>query len=539
MWRWVTRGLVLTLILSLFVPALVAQTTTAPPPDFAGSLDSPDPNVTQTGMILVKGFALDPVGTNIARVDLYVDDQFQYKANTNIPRIDVEQAFPNYPGIHTAAPGFQTGFLASRFSNGTHVVHVRITLADGRAFELGRRTITIDNTANQAPFGALDIPGAAGTYNVSNSFPVLGWAADTDGIAHVDVQIDDLSMQEVMYGDARPDVSTAFPDFPSALYSGFVANIDSTRIQDGLHQLAVYATDRLGIRKQIGRRTIQVLNTESNAKPFGFIDEPQRNAVLYGTRCNTVPIISPFINPQAHITPVRGWALDLSTRTDVGRVSYVELLIDGVPWYSTNDCAYSPLFGAYVNCYGLPRYDVERLYPNYPDSPRAGFMFTMDVGALLAIGVSPGNHVLKVRVGDQQQTFSELPNRDGIPVFFACAGDQISVPIFGFIDSPVPSDYVKGTVTFQGWALSEGSTVSAVDIIVDGDRYGSAQIGFPRPDVAAQYPHIFNSLNSGWRFTLDTTKLQNAKHQLTVRAYDANGKPSEIGSQYFYTTNPK
>ena len=132
-------------------------------------------------------------------------------------------------------------------------------------------------------------------------------------------------------------------------------------------------------------------------------------------RCATIPQVSPAVNPQSHITPVRGWALDLGTRSDLGRVSYVELLIDGVRWYSTDDCAFSPFFSSYVNCYGLTRFDVERFYPNYPDAPRAGFLFTLDVGALLALGVRPGNHVMKVRVGDQEGTFSELPNRDGIP----------------------------------------------------------------------------------------------------------------------------
>jgi hypothetical protein len=221
-------------------------------------------------------------------------------------------------------------------------------------------------------------------------------------------------MQEVMYGDARPDVAIAFPDFPAALYSGFIANIDTTRIQDGVHQLAVYAIDKQGLRRQIGRRTVQVLNSEISAKPFGYIDEPLRNAVLFGNLCGTVPRVSPPVNRQSHITPVRGWALDVAPRGDIGRVSYVELLIDGVRWISTDDCAFSPIFGAYTNCYGLPRYDVERLYPNYPDSPRAGFMFTLDVGALLALGVPPGNHVLKIRVGDQQGTVAEIPNRDGI-----------------------------------------------------------------------------------------------------------------------------
>lgn len=537
MWRWVTtRGLVLTAVLSLFAPGLLAQST-----DLVASLDLPDPGVTQSGEILVKGWALDPVGTNISKIELYVEsgglEQFQYAVNRNLPRIDIIEAFPNYPGIHTIAPGFQTGFNASRFSNGPHTMYVKVYTADNRVFELGRRTINIDNTLNQSPFGSVDIPDPGATYNASNSFPVLGWAADTDGISHVDVQIDNGSMQEVMYGDSRPDVSNAFPDFPAALYSGFIANIDTTRIQDGVHQLAVFATDKQGLRRQIGRRTIQVLNSEGNAKPFGFVDEPKRDAVLFGNRCGTVPRVSPPVNPQSHITPIRGWALDLAPRGDVGRVSYVELLIDGVRWISTDDCAFSNIFSAYTNCYGLPRYDVERLYPNYPDSPRAGFMFTLDVGALLALGVNPGHHVLKIRVGDQQGTISEIPSRDGIPVFFQCAEDSFTSALFGFIEIPAPSDYMKGTVTFQGWALGEANVLSAVDIIIDGDRYGTAQYGFPRPDVAAQYPHIINSLNSGWRFVMDTTKLQNGRHRLTVRAYDLGNRAFEIGSQDFYTAN--
>jgi hypothetical protein len=537
MWRWVkTRGLVLTAVLSLFAPGLFAQTS-----DLIASLDLPDPGVTQSGEILIKGWALDPIGTSISKIELYVDDQFQYQTNRNLPRIDIIEAFPNYPGIHNIAPGFQTGFNASRFSNGTHTVHVKVYAADNRVFELGRRTITIDNTQNQSPFGSVDIPDPGSTFNASNSFPVLGWAADTDGIDHIDVQIDNGSMQEVMYGDGRPDVAIAFPDFPAALYSGFIANIDTTRLQDGVHQLAVFATDKHNpsARRQIGRRTIQVLNSQGSARPFGFIDEPKRDAVLFGNLCGQIPRVSPPVNPQSHITPIRGWALDVAPRGDVGRVSYVELLIDGVRWISTDDCAFSPIFSAYTNCYGLPRYDVERLYPNYPDSPRAGFMFTLDVGALLAIGVSPGNHVLKIRVGDQQGTVSEIPNRDGIPVFFQCAEDTFTSPIFGFIDIPTASDYMTGTVTFQGWALGQSNVLTSLDVIIDGDRYGTAQYGFPRTDVAAQYPHIFNSLNSGWHFTMDTTKLINGRHRLTVRAYDLSNRAIEIGSQDFYTANPQ
>jgi hypothetical protein len=530
MWRRVTRGLVLSILASLAVPALLAQI-----PETLGGLDYPDPGVPQSGVILVKGWFLDPAA--ISKIALYVDDQFVVNANTGLPRIDIVEAYPNYPGIQHIAPGFSIGVLASRFTNGAHSLAVKVFRSDGTVTELGRRTIQVDNSINQSPFGNVDIPDLAGTYNASGSFPVSGWALDTDGVARVEVLIDNGIVQNAMYGDPRPDVANTIADWPDALYSAFIANVDTTRIQDGVHTLDVRAVDRLGLSRLIGRRTVQIFNENANLKPFGYIDEPKRDAVLYGTLCGTIPQASPVINAQSHITPVRGWALDLGTRTDTGRVAYAELMIDGRRWYSTDDCAFSAIFSNYVNCYGLPRYDVERYYPGYPDAPRSGFLFTMDVGALMALGVRPGNHVLKVRVGDQQQTFTELPNRDGIPVFFECAENRVAAAV-GFIDVPHTSDYMKGVVTFQGWAVTETSSITSVEIVVDGDFKGTAQYGFPRPDVAQQYPYLFNSQNSGWHFVIDTSRLANSKHRVTVRVVDVRGLRTEIGSVDFYVQNP-
>lgn len=531
MWRWVTRGLFFSLVTAILTPALLAQ-------GFVASVDEPDPSITQTGLVKIRGFVLDP-GT-VSKIELYVDDQFQHRATLGLPRIDILEAYPNYPGIFNMAPGFQTGFSAARFTNGPHTVSVRVYLSDNTVQEVGRRTINIDNSLNQAPIGAVDIPDLGGIYNAAGSFPVVGWAADTDGVTRVDVYMDGAILQNAIYGDERPDVGNTFADFPAAEFSGFIANIDSTRMQNGVHLLEVKAVDRLGASRLIGRRQVQIFNNESFLKPFGYLDEPKRDAVLYGTKCNIVPpvIFSPGfpINNNAHITPVRGWAVDLGTRADLGRVSYVELLVDGVRWISTDNCAFSTLFNTYTNCYGVPRYDVARYYPTYPDSVHSGFLFTLDVGALLAIGVPPGNHVLKVRVGDQQQTFAELPGPQGIPVNFQC-GEDLVASAQGFIEVPSAFDFVKGNVTVQGWAISETVSIRTVEIIVDGDFIGPAQYGFPRPDVQSAYPFINNSLNSGWRFVLDTTKFSNARHRMTVRIVDPRGLKTEIGSQDFYVQN--
>lgn len=532
MWRWVTRGLVLSFV-ALLAPLLLAQV------GFVGAVDSPDPARSHSGVVLVKGWALDP--NQISKIELWVDGEYQHNAIMFLPRIDIVEAYPDWPGIHGARPGFVTGFLASRFQNGTHDLEVRVYNSNNEMHVVGARTITIDNTINQSPFGSLDIPDGRGVYNVSGAFPVIGWAADTDGIDRIEVLVDDTIMQGAMHGDPRPDVGGTFPDFQGAMFSGYVANIDSTRIQNGVHTLTVRAIDRNGMAALIGRRTVQVINNDGFLKPFGYLDEPLPDAILYGTGCGPNsggggPIISPPFTPGEHITPVRGWALDLGTRNDTGRVAYAELLVDGVRWVSTDDCGV--VGGRYANCYGLPRYDVARYYPSFPDSPRAGFLFMLDVGALLRYGVSPGNHNLMVRVGDREQTFAEIPNRDGIPVWFQCAEEEdFDFLGFGFIEFPVQHDYVGGTVTFRGWALEDQSSVAAVEIIVDGNYVGQAQYGFKRTDVGDAYPNIQNSDNSGWVFSMDTTKLANSRHELTVRVVDSQGNRAEIGSVQFYVAN--
>ena len=96
MWRWVTRGLVLSLV-TLFASALLAQTF-----DFTGAVDSPDPERPQSGLVLVQGWVLSPIVVN--RIELWVDDTKQHNAIMFLPRIDIERAYPDWPGIHNASP---------------------------------------------------------------------------------------------------------------------------------------------------------------------------------------------------------------------------------------------------------------------------------------------------------------------------------------------------------------------------------------------------------------------------------------------------
>jgi hypothetical protein len=64
--------------------------------------------------------------------------------------------------------------------------------------------------------------------------------------------------------------------------------------------------------------------------------------------------------------------------------------------------------------------------------------------------------------------------------------------------------------------------MGGVSVFVDGVEVGSATTGGARPDVASAYPHVAPP-DSGWSYVLDTTKLANGAHSLTIRATDNAG----------------
>ena len=173
-------------------------------------------------------------------------------------------------------------------------------------------------------------------YNVSGAFPVSGWAADTDGIQKIEVLIDN---GDHAGRDPRRSAPGRRPDVPRLQRRDVqrLGRRTSTRraSRTASTLLTVRATDKQGVENTIGHRTIQIINNDNFLKPFGYLDEPQRDAVLFGTGCvgdQEPPPVSPPIRPEEHLTAVRGWALDLGTRGGTGRVAYAELLVDGVRW---------------------------------------------------------------------------------------------------------------------------------------------------------------------------------------------------------------
>jgi hypothetical protein len=530
-----------------------------------GAIDSPTDGQTVSGVVRVSGFVLDMHAVD--KIEVLVDGTVANVAEMNLPRIDLLEIFPPYAGSPTSQPGFLTSFLAANYSEGQHTVSIRVTESDSQAQTIvASVTVVVDNSINQAPFGYIDVPGAAGLTGANGAFPVIGWALDDSGVARVDFMIDGqivagsvgTSGGTATYGETRPDVQAAFPDVANSLYSGFRANIDMTALVNGIHILSVRAWDSQGASRELGERSIQVINNGQNLAPFGAIDFPLDKASLL---CETIaPPSGGFPSPctpdqcGAHLTPnfVNGWALDVGARLDAGAVGYVELLLDGQILANTRtDCV--QIGQALTDCYGINRPDVARSYSGYPNADNAGFSFTFfllrlvnEAGGLIAIYLpsadptapvlvgytNPGSHTLSIRAGDVQETVTQF---GAMSVNVLCDQIDNDQPAFGNIDSPSNYQYIDGSFQVFGWAW-DLQGVASIDLDVDGVVVGHPTYGLFRPDV----PPIDSRVGTpyaGFSFLLDTTQLSNSAHDLVIYVTDRSGNRTEIGRRKAVVNN--
>jgi hypothetical protein len=524
-------------------------------------LDTPADGATVFGLVEVAGFVVDdgvqcgPQWTwnscqwdkaLVSKIDLYVDDEFVASADLNQPRYDILQAYPWYAGTPYAHPGFATSFDSEAYSDGVHTLYLRVTFSDSTSQDYGLRSITVDNNLNQAPLGELELPGSNQPMN--GVFPVTGWALDDEDVAYVEILVDGLAMGNAVTGVHRPDIGHRFPSNADAEYSGFVRMLNTTALNNGIHVLAVRVVDNEGASRVIGRRFVQTFNTGSNLPPFGAINWPLENHVMFAQGCAPVGGVEPPWSGDVYERPenvemVVGWALDVGSRTDMGGVAYVQLLLDGSLLADTNEGSFywEPAEWDF-NYYGHERMDIFRLYSDVPNAKHSGFSFLMDISYLiLARGYSEGLHLIKVRAGDRENNVTDIAQ---LPVIFDCNDDEDD-PAWGDIWTPEHMELVAGTVEVTGFVM-DSWRIDFVEIWVDKGGPGESFVGYAEyplssPDLADLYPWMppWFSSNSGYSFDLDTVaeNLADGEHNLVVITEDRLGGRTIIGQRRFVLDN--
>ncbi len=517
-------------------------------------LDRPNDGATVFGLVEATGFVVDdgqqcgPQWTwnscqwqeaLVSKVDLYVDGEFVASADLDQPRYDILLAYPWYAGTPYAKPGFATSFDSRDYSDGSHTLFVRVTFSDSTSADYGFRSVTVNNQLNQAPFGQLELPGPSQPMN--GVFPVTGWAVDDESIAYVEILVDGLAMGNAVLDQHRPDIGHLFPTSPDAEYAGFIRMLNTTVLNNGIHMLAVRAVDNEGASRVIGRRFVQTFNTGGNLPPFGGIDWPIANKVMFARGCYGPgePYWSGevFEDPDV-VEPVIGWVLDVGARTDLGGVAYVQLLLDGNLLADTyeGDFYWEPLEMDF-NYLGHYRMDIQELYPDVPNAKDAGFSFLMDMNQLIiGMGYRQGLHYLKIRAGDVQNNVTDIAQ---IPVIFDC-NDDPDDPSFGDIYTPAHMERDSDLVEVTGFAM-DFERIIAVEIWVDGVLAGFADIDLDSPEVPARYPWLpwYMVNDAGYAYDIDSVALNLAdgEHSIVVWTEDNVGGRNVIGERRFVLDN--
>jgi Bacterial Ig domain len=532
-------------------PGAAQCPSTGCPAQTLGTVEVPVEGALVSGYVRVSGFALD--GNLVSNVDLFIDgtaDQNQVTApggaNINLPRADVIQAFPAYAGTAGSDPGWEMSFRAANYSNGFHTLLVRITDVTGCCYFLAPRTVRIDNGRNQAPFGAVNLPKVDDSVQANGVLEVTGWALDDRVVDHVDILVDDLLERQAVTGIYRPDVAAKYPDTPNALISGFILNLDSTRMTNGVHTIAVKAVDDQGQQGLLGTRRVQVFNNSPNLPPFGEVEYPLLNSTWFGN-CTVFhgggPSGGTDIQDARFVMWVTGWALDTSVVQERGGVSHVFVEIDGVTLKDSQISCHREftLNNRLVDCYGYYRPDIEILYPGFQQAPNCGFSFAIDVGVLLTQrDFREGGHILQVKAADKEDQITLLKE---ISVTFECSSASLDPPPIAYVDDPPNYKMINGIFPVIGWALDLDG-VAEVHVLIDGVKQVdavtgifAAEYGLASPDVGLVYQNYPNSSYARWRFYLDTTQLSNSEHDLLVEVLDGRGNLRSAGTRRFLVDN--
>src|SRR5947207_5103269 len=170
--------------------------------------------------------------------------------------------------------------------------------------------------------------------------------------------------------------------------------------------------------------------------------------------------------------------------------------------------------------FGRVREDVEHVRPDYPNARFSGFKLVSDIGRLGA-----GDKTITVRalartgILREERAVVEVPKlrrsrRAVVDEGFHHHCDEIALT-------------TAGHLVVKGWAVS-GAPIVALEVLLDGDTAGQAELGIERADVGNLFPRLPHARQSGFGFTRQTRKTLHGEHLIGLRLRRADDEIDEI-----------
>ena len=217
--------------------------------------------------------------------------------------------------------------------------------------------------------GATYLPAVSNLENPQNNATIVdgklrvsGWALHPFGIKEVKVTLDGVTLGNATYGVTRTDVSKIYSGYFNGSQCGFDSTFELNNITNGVKTLKIQIIANDGTSTVVTRN----ITVQRNLQARSWLDEPTSNAKV------TTDSLS-----------IKGWALNSKG------IKSVEAFIDNTSYGTIK--------------YGVPRTDVNKVYPGYPSGDNSGFDGTIDISSL-----SNGNKTLKVVITGNDGTVQTI-----------------------------------------------------------------------------------------------------------------------------------
>ena len=286
-----------------------------------------------------------------------------------------------------------------------------------------------------------------------------------------------------------------------------------TALLNGIHVLSVRAYDNEGASRELGTRTVQVINNGQNLAPFGVDRLPARQGVPHlrdAEQLGRLPLAlhagnlraqrllqhRQRLGPRRGLAPRRGPGLlrgapagrpdhrEHARQLRSARPGPDQLLRHqpagrGAQLLRATSTRTTRASLSRSSCSGFRPTRPGTIAIYIPTGTGTNGQNTELVGF-----TNPGKHTLAIRAGDEEETVTQFGAMSVDVLCDQVDGDQ---PAFGYIDTPSNYQFINGSFEVFGWAF-DLQGVRSVEVDVDGQVAGQRELRPLPPRRPGQRP---------------------------------------------------
>ena len=344
--------------------------------------------LTPRGVLEVSGWAAG--FSEVKTMDVILGDHIIGAPEFGRPRPDVRAAYPDFVNAENSGFFFQAEIDEGLFD--TNEVTVKVTLKGGVIRSSTRAISQPAHIRRSRPSSEIFLNCEELSLLKDGAVHVKGWAAASDGVTEIEIQLDGEAIGAAKPGRPRPDVGNAYPAIASARTSGFVFDAKLAQpIAVGEHVVT------LNVRTTVGgvRRAPYPVLVEDAPPEADAPESPDERIKFF--------VDSPALDNGVARSPVRGMLTVAGWAIARAGIDKITVFLDD-----------TSIGAAFV---GIRRPDINAAFPDWEGSLLAGYAITLPRAIFTA-----DSHRVRLVVLDKHNLQRELEFRINVDLAEADSG---------------------------------------------------------------------------------------------------------------------